>query len=728
MTERIARMRQRILSSTRIVDSAKQEILKSSFARTIGEPDVIRYAMAEAHYLRQRAIEIRPDELIVGSTAKTTIESLGIGDEVFPEIQLRSKAIDLPSDLAPFFENGVLRGAGNHMTMDYDTILSIGIRGLIGRIEERLESLSKDEENDFEKRSFLESMRIYAEAVISFSSRYADLAGSMAERTSDAARRQELAEISEICKKVPAGPAESFHEACQSSYFVYFISPDAPGLVDRYLNPFYETDLANESINRDGAFELVETLWLKYLEGEGGGGLHQGSGRHVTIGGMDRSGAEGSNELTWLCLDATEELKIICPQVSLRCTARTSTELLERGVKALRSGTGHPTFSNDEAIVPSLQAIGVSPEDARSYSLSGCNEVIISGKGHMGSVEGFINMPKILEMVLGLETGLQNNVQMKTFETFESLKAAVLKAVSFVVSRAQDASELWDYERAKMFARFPMSSLVTFGCIDSALGYSAGGARYNFCNWDAIGTVNLADAIVAIKKLVFESKQLTLEQFVEVLRRDWNGNESLRQKVLNQVPHFGNDDDEVDALAAEIIHGMSDDLKKRIPFRGGEYTLGTLAGVENMHVVFGKQTGATPDGRKSEQPFADSLTAAHGRDKSGVTAVLNSISKMPSEVLPTSVTVNIKLDPSLLESDQGIKTVADLLQSYFNSGGIQLQLNMVDRETLLDAKKHPERYESLMVRVAGYSGRFVALDKDVQNEVIARTGHSLVCA
>ena len=725
MTERIARMRKRILSGSRIVDSAKQDILKESFAQTVGEPDAIRYAKAEAHYLNMRAIDIRPDELIVGSTAQTTCEPSGIGDEVLPEAQLNSKMKEMPSELSILFENGVLRGAGNHMTMDYETILSIGVRGFIERIEERLDSLSENEDGYSDKRSFLDSIRIYAEAIISFSNRYAELAGSLAERTSDAVRRQELSEIAEICRKVPAEPAESLHEACQSSYFFYFLSPDAPGLVDRYLNPYYEADRSAGVIDKAGALELIETLWLKYLEGEGGGSLHQGSGRHVTIGGMDLNGNEGSNELTWFCLDATEELKIICPQVSLRVTENSAIELLERGVRALRSGTGHPTFSNDDAIVPALQAIGVSAEDARNYSLSGCNEVIVSGKGHMGSVEGFVNMPKILEMVLGLSDGLPNNVEFEMFDTYESFKAAVLDALSYIVSRVQDASEKWDQERAKMFARYPMSSLVTFGCIDNARGYSAGGAKYNFCNWDAIGTVNLADALAAIKKLVFDSKELTLEQFVEILRQNWTGNETLRQKTLNQVPHFGNDDDEVDALAAEIIQRMSDDLKKRVPFRGGEYTLGTLAGVENMHVVFGKQTGATPDGRKSGESLADSLTAAHGRDRNGVTAVLNSIAKMPSEVLPTSVTVNIKLDPSLLETDQGIKTVSDMLQAYFKAGGIQLQLNMVDRETLLDAKKHPEGYDSLMVRVAGYSGRFVALDKDVQNEVIARTGHSL---
>jgi pyruvate-formate lyase len=402
--------------------------------------------------------------------------------------------------------------------------------------------------------------------------------------------------------------------------------------------------------------------------------------------------------------------------------------MLKRAVSVLRSGTGYPSFSNDEEIVPALTGINIAPEDARDYSLSGCNEVIISGQAHMGSVEGFINMPKVLAMTLGLEPALCAGKDLSALTTYKALWEAVLETMAFIVSRIHDTSEFLDKHRADNAGGRIGASLLTRGCIERARGYTQGGARYNFCNWDAIGLANLADSLVAVKKLVFETQTLALAELVEILRTNWEGRETLRLQVLNRLPHFGNDCDEVDEVAADLIQILAQMLKKRIPFRGGEYTLGTLAGLENMHVVFGQQTGATPDGRQAGKPLADSLGASQGRDQHGATAMLNSVAKMPARMLPTSVSVNLKLDPKLLSHESGIEKIAALIQGHFLSGGMQLQLNLVNREMLFAARKCPEQHANLMVRVAGYSGRFVALDREVQDEVISRTEHHLATA
>ncbi|MBM4049183.1 MAG: hypothetical protein FJ279_29130, partial [Planctomycetes bacterium] len=269
------------------------------------------------------------------------------------------------------------------------------------------------------------------------------------------------------------------------------------------------------------------------------------------------------------------------------------------------------------------------------------------------------------------------------------------------------------------------ASLVVNDCIEKCQGYTQGGARYNFCNWDAIGIANLADSLVAIRKLVFEGRALTLAALVEALRANWDGHEPLRKRIVNQLPHFGNDDDSADAVATQIVETLDQVLKRRTPFRGGHYTLGTLAGGENMHIEFGRLTGATPDGRRDGEPLADTIGPAQGRDRAGITAMLNSVAKLPHRLLPTSTTLNVKLDPKLLASEDGVEKVAALIQSHFLSGGQQFQFNLVTREMLLEAKRCPEKYGNLMVRVAGYSAPFTSLWEDLQEEIIARTGHGL---
>ena len=723
MNNRIAAIRERVTQSRRVADPGAAELQKQSFLETADEPDVIREAKALAHYLRNRALVIHKGELVVGSYAETEAAPVDIPPEMMPP-RPRYIPEQLPPKMDAYFEHGLLGYAGNHTTMDYDTILTIGFRGLVEKIDARLARLSSGEEGYDEKRDFLEALRIVGEAVMEFSSRYSAYALAQSRETDDPTRKAELDAISANCGKVPAGPPTSFWEACQSVWFSFFFLPDAPGRLDQYLFPYYERDTQSGALSRDFAKELLSCLWLKYYELNGVGDPVSAR-HHLTLGGVKPDGSDASNELTYLCLEVTEELRLLRPQIGLRWHRGTPPELLRVAAQALRSQTGHPDFCSDEQIVPGLVGVGIELEDARDFTLSGCHEVIITGRSQMGAVEGFINLPKILEMSLGLDPVLSNGADPAAIDSEEKLWDALTKCMGEVASTVHDLSELLDEMRAGWLGGRLEASLVTRNCIEEARGYTQGGARYNCCNWDVIGITNLADSLVAIRKLVFEGRELTLDQFLEVLRSDWDGQELLRRRALNQLPHFGNDDDEVDEMAARIIEAFAGIMKRRKPYRGGEYTLGTLAGGENMQVVFGRQTGATPDGRKAGEPLADSLAAAQGRDRRGVTAMLNSVAKLPHKLLPTSTSVNVRLEPKLLDTDEGIEKIAALIQGHFSSGGQQLQFNFVDREMLLEAKKRPQDFPNLMVRVAGYSAPFVSLWDDLQDEIISRTEHCL---
>jgi len=787
MNDRIASLRTLALASRQTGDPEGERLRRESFAQTEGEPGVIREAKAIGHCYRHQAVVIRDGELLVGTSPGLKADPNG---PVTPAIFGRQGFTPywtVPDHVRLFFAEGMLCQAGNHTTLHYETVLSIGFQGLIARIGERLARIPVDEPGGQEKRHFLSALQIVAEGYIDLSTRYADAALELAQQveaascrldckrleaastSADPPRRRELETIAQNCRRVPAGPPASFWEACQSVWFSFFFLPDAPGRVDQYLYPFYQHDIENGTLTRDFAKELLSCLWLKYFESVGaasGVSAHN----HLTLGGLRPDGTDGSNEVSHLCLEVTEELAVLRPQVGVRWHRNTPPDLIRRAVRTLRARTGNPDLCSDEQIVPALVSVGVSLEDARDFSLSGCHEVIVTGKAQMGSVEGFVNMPMILRMALGLEPALQpmppegftpsggysvvpyppegfkpsggknaaeyppegvkpsggmGGTDLSSVTTYEALWDRLVGSMDIVAQSAHEASLCRDLLAASHPGGDLRASLVVHDCIEKARGYTQGGARYNFCNWDVIGIANLADSLAAIRALVFEEKALSLAEFVRIVASDWSGQEPLRRRVLNALPHFGNDDPAVDAIAAQVIETFSQVLKRRKPFRGGEYILGTTAGGENMHIEFGRKTGATPDGRHAGEPLADSLGAAQGRDRRGVTALLNSVARLPHRLLPTATTLNVKLDPKLIETESGIENIAALIQAHFLSGGQQVQFNLVNREMLLEARAHPEKHTDLMVRVAGYSAPFTTLWPDLQDEIIARTEHGL---
>ncbi len=723
MNARIAAIRERAMRSLPQRDPRAGELHKESMDSTAGEPSVIREAKALAHYYRNRTLVIHDDELIVGDTPRVQSDNT-VQPAIFGRRTWSSGGWGVPDPIELLFKEGMLSWAGNHKTLDYDTIFEIGFCGLCEQIEERMSRLEIGEPDYAEKRDFLQALKIIAEAYIQFSDRYADYALKLSREEPDPTRRWELEMVSSNCRKVPAHRPNSFWEACQSAWFSFFFVPDAPGRVDQYLYPFYDEELRKGTITCEFAKELISCLWIKYFESvgvQGGVSAHN----HLTLGGVMPDGSDATNEVTLMCLEVTEDLKLLRPQVGLRWNQNTPQDTLKRAVKVLRARTGNPDFCNDEQIVPALVNIGVKPEDARNFSLSGCHEVIVTGMAQMGSVEGFINMPKIVRVALGIEPIVGDGFDLSQIESYPQFWEHVTDVMDSVAQAAHEASVCRDRQSAEQPGGYLEASLVTQDCIENARGYTQGGARYNHCNWDIIGTANLVDSLVAIRRLVFEDGILSLQELADVLASDWEGHEPLRMQIINQFPHFGNNDDDVDEVAIQVIETFSRILKRQTPYRGGEYILGTTAGGENMHVEFGRVTGATPDGRRAGTSFADSIGAAQGRDRQGITAVLNSVAKLPHRVLPTATTLNVKLDPKLLDSEEDVEKVTALISGHFRSGGQQIQFNFYDREMLLDAREHPENYGDLMVRVAGYSAPFISLWGDLQDEIIARTEHHL---
>ncbi len=540
----------------------------------------------------------------------------------------------------------------------------------------------------------------------------------------DPTRRDELTTIAANCRHVAASTPQTFYQACQAVWFAFMFAPDSAGRLDQYLYPFYRRDLDSGQLTHEDARELLSCLWAKYQGYLGS--TEQRTGNHrVTLGGTLADGTDAVNELSWLCLEVTEAMAVSRPQVAVRWHGGMDPAFMARALKVQQAGVNTVEFCSDEQIVPALVAIGATEEDARNFSLSGCHEVIISGKSQMGAVEGMVNMPKLIRIALGLEPALKDDVDLAAIDSYDALWQAVVDAMTETVAAMHEHSEYLDGLRAGEPGRALESSLLTQGCIDSAASTPNGGAIYNFCNWDAIGIANLADSLAAIRRVVFDEQRLTLAQLVDALASNWAGYETLRGDILAGDEHFGNDNDAVDAIAAKIIETLDRLMKTKTPYRGGQYILGTLAGYENAHSWFGGRTGATPGGRLAGESFASSLAASAGRDHRGPTAMLNSVAKMPHHLLPTSTVTNISLDGGLLANESGIVKIASLIEGHFRSGGQQCQLTFQGREELLAARAQPDKYSHVMVRVAGYSAPFVALDELTQDEIIARTAHRL---
>ena len=679
-----------------------------------------------------------------------------------------------------YFYNGV-----GHVTVKYWEVLETGFEGIMEKAQKELDGCSVGDGNYARKSHFLDAVILSCKAVIDYAGRYAKLAHEMAAQTSDPVRKQELFVIAENCSRVPAKGAQNFYEACQSFWFVQQLlqmessgHSISPGRFDQYMYPYYKKDMEAGTITREFAQELMDCIWVKLndlnkcrdaasAEGFAGYSLFQ----NLIAGGQNKEGEDVTNDLSVMCIQASMHVHLPAPSLSVRVWNGSPHEFLIKAAELTRTGIGLPAYYNDEVIIPALQNRGLSLEDAREYNIIGCVEPQKAGKTEGWHDAAFFNMCRPLELVfsngmdkgemVGIPTG--DVTQMKTFdEFFDAYKKQMEYCISLLVN-ADNAIDVAHAERCPL----PFLSCMIDDCLKEGKSVQEGGAVYNFTGPQGFGIANMADGLFAIRKLVYEDKKVSMKELKEALA--WNYDKGLdaqsagdmtemimkamqkagrnvdastaeglmktfmgmkpgEQKtqrfkeihdMIDEVPKFGNDIPEVDYFAREVAYTYSKPLQKYNNPRGGKFQAGLYP--VSANVPLGGQTGATPDGRYAHTPVADGVSPSAGKDVKGPTAAATSVSRLDHFIVSNGTLFNQKFHPSALSGREGLEKFVALIRGYFDQKGMHMQFNVVDRQTLLDAQEHPEKYKHLVVRVAGYSALFTTLSRSLQDDIIRRT-------
>jgi formate C-acetyltransferase len=593
------------------------------------------------------------------------------------------------------------------------------------------EALVKDEE--------LKGMDIACEAATIFARRHAALAESLAASESDGVRAAELRRIAEVCTRVSAEAPRNFWEALQTYWFVHLGTITelngwdamSPGHLDQHLAPFYERDLAEGRLDREGAKELLSCFWIKVNNTPAPpkvGVTAAESGTYndftnINLGGLSPDGSDASSEVSYMALEVLDELQLLQPQANLQLSARTPERLLKAACGVVRRGSGYPSFFNADEIVMAQVGMGKTLADARGGGSSGCIETGCFGK-EAYLLHGYLNSPKILELVLndgvdpvtGRAIGIRTG-RPESFASFEELYAAYERQLAYVVGVKVRVSNYLDRMYAE-YAPAPFLSSVVADCISRGKDYYNGGARYNTDYIQCCGLGTTTDSLSAIKAHVYDKRDVAWKELMDALASDWKGREDLRLLLSNKTPRFGNDDDEADAIAQRVFGSWYAAIDGRPSPRGGTYHVDILS--TTCHVYFGLKTGATPDGRHARLPESDGASPAQGADRKGPTAVAKSLAKIDIALTGGSL-LNQRFLPEALEGEEALGKLGNLVRTYFRMGGHHIQFNVVDTATLREAQKKPEDYRSLLVRVAGYSDYFVDLDRNHQEEIISRT-------
>ncbi len=600
---------------------------------------------------------------------------------------------------------------------NYDKGIKRGLNALLGGLAEQ------------KKNEFHEAALITGRAIIAFAARFAHLAEQLAGEADSDTRKKELLEIAEICRRVPAHPARTFREALQSFWFTYLgVLLDDGGMevpfgrMDQVLYPFYQADLAEGRLTRADALDLLKLFCIKaseivFLLEDGVNLAEDGNtGRlTVTIGGVDRNGADATNEVSYLFLEAIAACRMLQPNMAVRLHAGTPVDFLNKVASAMTSGANNLQVFNDETIVAGMMEHGFSIEDSRNYMVTGC--VQPAPEAAYGSMcAASLNGPKTLELMFS------ENARKGTLESFKSFDEFFERYKDYlfgIFKHVRYALEAADRAHQELLPN-PFVSLIMDGPVEKGMDVKNGGARNNMTGVSVLGIGNLIDSLAAIKRLVFEKGSLSLVELHDLLQKNFQENEPLRLLLQNGAPKFGNDEEHVDRIGRDLVKAMRDELHRYRTYRGGKYSLGLHS--EAIHVLFGMATGATPDGRKAGQPLAPGAGPGHGRDVNGYTACLKSMAALdPVKVIGGSSN-NLRFHPDLFSSPAQVEKFRDMLAAYFfDLGGQQLQINVVSSATLKDAQQHPEKYGDLLVRISGYSARFVDLNRMTQDEIIART-------
>jgi pyruvate formate-lyase/glycerol dehydratase family glycyl radical enzyme len=598
-----------------------------------------------------------------------------------------------------------------------------GLMSIIELAERKISERRSDLGDTAPLNDFYEAMIISCRAVIAFANRYAARAETLAATTADGQRRAELLHIADMCRHVPANPPRSFYEGMQSLFLTYIAvamddgGHEIPfGRWDQALYPLYKRDLETGETTKEQALELIEAFLIKINEFEfllnNKARLFEdgNSGRlTLTIGGVDQDGRDATNDLSCLFLEALSNTRMIRPNPAVRLHRETPEPFLNQVVEIMASGANTIQVFNDEAIVQGFLDAGFPAADARDYIIGGCVQPI--PKSTYGSVcAAHLALPKTLELFL------RKHRQAMEFDEFYREYKAYLSGIIKNITRTLQASDRAHKERLPT----TFVSALTDGTMETGRDVKEGGAKHNLTGISLLGLGTLADSLMAIKHAVFDERRFTLAELNKMLDRDFSGFEAERLYLLNKIPKYGNDNDEVDRFVREISDFCNAEEKQYATFRGGQYSLGAHS--ENGQVVFGLITGATPDGRKQMEPLSVGAGSARGRETQGCTAALKSVSKINASSVISGISVNVRLHPSLLEGQQKIRRFRDLISTYFyDYGGQNLQANVVSTEILRAAQKNPAAYRDLLVRISGYSATFVDLTKYTQEEIIART-------
>ena len=663
----------------------------------------------------------------------------------------------IPPASKVFYDLGIIKAEGNitsgdaHIAVNYKRLLQKGLLDFKAQTERAMQKLDLTDFKNLKKYYFYEAIIILIDSTITFAKRYADLAAKTADKIekTDAKRAAELREMSRILQKVPAHKAESFHEALQSLWLIHLVLQIESnghslsyGRMDQYLFEYYEHDIAEEKITKDAACELLTNLWIKtftinkirswsHTQYSAGSPLYQ----NVTVGGQTTDKKDAVNKLTYLILRSVAQTHLPQPNLTVRYHAGLDDRFMKECVEVLKMGFGMPAFNNDEIIIPSFLKRGIKEEDAYNYSAIGCVEVAVPGKwGYRCTGMSFLNFPKSLLIVMndGVDpksgTRLTNSCgHFKDMKSFSDLQKAWDKVIrdftrhSVIIENACDSVLETDVPDI-------LCSALCDDCIGRGKTLKEGGAVYDFISGLQVGIANLADSLAAIKKCVYEDKLISRDDLWEALMNDFAGEKGkhIQQTLLTQAPKYGNDNDYVDSLVVDAYQSYIDEVEKYPNTRFGRGPIGGLryAGTSSISANVGQGIGtmATPDGRNAGTPLAEGCSPTHAMDTHGPTSVFKSVAKLPTAKITGGVLLNQKVTPQILQKEEDkIKLIA-LIRTFFNRlKGFHVQYNVVSRDTLLDAQKHPEKHRDLIVRVAGYSAFFNVLSKATQDDIIERT-------
>ncbi|MCX6572305.1 MAG: glycyl radical protein [Candidatus Aminicenantes bacterium] len=784
MNERIKKLRAQTLEAKPTISAERAKLVTEFYKRpeTRGLSSPMLHALAFKHIMENKSVVFNEDELIVGERGpapkatptypEVCIHSLQdlqylndrkktafasdeetrrlYAEEIIPFWKGRSQRdrifAEMTREWIDAYEAGVFtefmeQRAPGHTVLD-GKIYRKGMLDFKKDIEAALAGL--DFMNDpvaYDKQEELKAMAVSVDAIVAFARRHAEKASGLATSEKDAVRKKELERIAEVCDWVPANAPRDFWEALQAYWFVHlgviteYNTWDSfnPGRLDQHLGPFYQKGLADGTMTKESARELLQAFWVKFNNQPAPpkvGVTAEESGTYtdfalINVGGLKEDGTDGVNELSFLILDVIEEMRILQPSSMVQISAKGPDSFLLRALKIVKTGFGQPSIFNTDAIVQELVRQGKSVVDARNGGASGCVESGAFGK-EAYILTGYFNLPKIFEITLGngvdprtgkkigLETG-----DPTAFAAFDELFEAFRKQIRHFVDIKVRGSNVIE----RLYATYlpaPFLSVLVDDCVKNGKDYHAGGARYNTNYIQGVGVGTITDILSAVRYNVYDNGHFTMKELLAALESNFVGYEALRQRVLNRTPKFGNDDDYADSLMKRVFEAYFEAVDGRPTPRGGAYRINLLP--TTAHIYFGKMTGATADGRLAGDAVSEGVSPVQGADRKGPTAVIKSLGKM-DHVRTGGTLLNQKFTPQLLADDAGLAAVKDLVRSYFRMMGHHIQFNVVTADLLREAQAQPEKYRDLIVRVAGYSDYFVDCSTELQDEIIHRTEH-----